>query len=58
MKYRIIVSELDTDNNNPRPVYEQVVEGIDLRGLIVAINSAPRKRIRNRIKHEAASSAE
>jgi hypothetical protein len=52
-KYRLTITEVNGDDAKSRTVcYEQLLEGIDLRTFIVAINSLPRKRERNRRKKE------
>lgn len=43
-KYRIIIAALDEDGKEPIQVYEQVVDGLYIRGVIEAVNADPKRQ--------------
>jgi len=40
-QYRVIIAALEKDGANPKPIYEQVVEDLDIKLVITAVNSTP-----------------
>jgi hypothetical protein len=41
-QYRVIIASLDKEGVNPKTIYEQVVDDLDTKLVITAVNSTPK----------------